>query len=752
MFVRLTTISTLHSAWQTVKSKGAAGGIDGLSLLEFEKNLQRNLYTLLAELKERKWLPAPYMKIEIPKKTNEKRTLGLLSVKDKIVQTAIKTLIEPRFEDLFASNSYGYRPGKGHLKAIRRTVNEFQNKQNKWVAQLDIDNYFDTVSHEILFARLSNMLPDNEILRLIDLSVKMGMVTKKMKWQDIKAGVPQGAILSPLLANFYLHPFDQSVTARTEHYVRYADDFLIFGESREQIEQTVKSATEFLQGKLLLKLNEPTIIQETTQPIEFLGIVLAKNTISVSDRKFAVLRERIQSIRWKNSGFSVESLKTLDGIEQYYAKILPKSILQAFDNELKAAVSQQITFAASSIASKKQLSEALSKIRFFTSEAELEKKGLFAGFLAQYAEQKQNQTTDNQKKNQKLIKRKKLEYQRREAECSEMVVSSVGSFIGISQNKVRIKVQGKEVKTPPTNALKHITITTRAASISAEAVHYCVENHIPVDFFDNKGNCYASIIKPVSIEYKLWQQQAAMSNAKRQSLALHILIGKLKNQLYLLKYFHKYHKKESGMTLTIAYESAEKQILVNIDKLKNHRPDDENYQETFTAVEAQAAVAYWGYVKVLLADDKIDFDGRERQGASDLFNSMLNYGYAIIYPRIWQALLAAKLNPSMGVLHKYQSGKPILVYDFIEIFRAQAVDRVVISLVQKSEPLAMDKNLLDDNTRKLLIQNILERLNRYEKFRGEECRFEDIIRKQMREAAAYISGESKTFKPYIAKW
>ncbi|GHT33830.1 hypothetical protein AGMMS49574_20290 [Bacteroidia bacterium] len=752
MFVRLTTISTLHSAWQTVKSKGAAGGIDGLSLLEFEKNLQRNLYTLLAELKERKWLPAPYMKIEIPKKTNEKRTLGLLSVKDKIVQTAIKTLIEPRFEDLFASNSYGYRPGKGHLKAIRRTVNEFQNKQNKWVAQLDIDNYFDTVSHEILFARLSNMLPDNEILRLIDLSVKMGMVTKKMKWQDIKAGVPQGAILSPLLANFYLHPFDQSVTARTEHYVRYADDFLIFGESREQIEQTVKSATEFLQGKLLLKLNEPTIIQETTQPIEFLGIMLAKNTISVSDRKFAVLRERIQSIRWKNSGFSVESLKTLDGIEQYYAKILPKSILQAFDNELKAAVSQQITFAASSIASKKQLSEALSKIRFFTSEAELEKKGLFAGFLAQYAEQKQNQTTDNQKKNQKLIKRKKLEYQRREAECSEMVVSSVGSFIGISQNKVRIKVQGKEVKTPPTNALKHITITTRAASISAEAVHYCVENHIPVDFFDNKGNCYASIIKPVSIEYKLWQQQAAMSNAKRQSLALHILIGKLKNQLYLLKYFHKYHKKESGMTLTIVYESAEKQILVNIDKLKNHRPDDENYQETFTAVEAQAAVAYWGYVKVLLADDKIDFDGRERQGASDLFNSMLNYGYAIIYPRIWQALLAAKLNPSMGVLHKYQSGKPVLVYDFIEIFRAQAVDRVVISLVQKSEPLAMDKNLLDDNTRKLLIQNILERLNRYEKFRGEECRFEDIIRKQMREAAAYISGENKTFKPYIAKW
>jgi CRISPR-associated endonuclease Cas1 len=170
------------------------------------------------------------------------------------------------------------------------------------------------------------------------------------------------------------------------------------------------------------------------------------------------------------------------------------------------------------------------------------------------------------------------------------------------------------------------------------------------------------------------------------------------------------------------------------------------------AKESAAAVAYWQYIRKLLEDTKVTFESRERQGAKDLFNCMLNYGYAILYSRVWQALLAAKLNPSIGVLHEQQVGKPVFVYDFIEIFRAQAVDRVIISLVQKSEPLSMDKDLLNVETRKLLVKNILERLNRYENYRGEETRFGDIIKRQAREISTFISVEAGSFKPYIAKW
>ncbi len=112
---------------------------------EFEKDLSEHLIQLENELKTGTWSPEPYLKIEIPKKNNEKRELGLLSVKDKIVQQAIKTLIEPRFERLFLNNSYGHRPGKGAAKAIRRSQSECNMKKNLWVLRLDIDNYFDTI-------------------------------------------------------------------------------------------------------------------------------------------------------------------------------------------------------------------------------------------------------------------------------------------------------------------------------------------------------------------------------------------------------------------------------------------------------------------------------------------------------------------------------------------------------------------------------------------------------------------------------
>ena len=132
-------------------------------------------------------------------------------------------------------------------------------------------------------------------------------------------------------------------------------------------------------------------------------------------------------------------------------------------------------------------------------------------------------------------------------------------------------------------------------------------------------------------------------------------------------------------------------------------------------------------------------------------NSLLNYGYSILYARIWQAVLRRKLNPTISIIHAPQPGKPTFVYDIIELFRAQAVDRVVISLVQKKEPLALKDGLLDSNTKKLLVQNLAERINRYERYRGTECRLCDIIRLQVKEIAEYIDSGTK-YKPYIAKW
>ena len=163
------------------------------------------------------------------------------------------------------------------------------------------------------------------------------------------------------------------------------------------------------------------------------------------------------------------------------------------------------------------------------------------------------------------------------------------------------------------------------------------------------------------------------------------------------------------------------------------------------------AIRYWDYIRELFSDDQVHFEQREHQGARDLVNSMLNYGYAILYARIWQALLAAHLNPFDSLIHAHREGKPTLVYDMIEIFRSQVVDRVVISLVQKGQDLEVRNGLLTDNTRQILVKSVMERLARYEKYQGEEMKMEQIILSQAKLLAKAFEGTDK-FKPYVAKW
>ena len=151
---------TLYSAWKVVKKKNSAGGIDGLSVLQFEEKLAFNLEALRKDLVQKTWNPEPYLRVNIAKNAVETRKIGLLSVRDKIVQQAIKTLIEPRMEKLFLNNSYGYRPGRGPVRAINRAVHIINQMKNGYIAKLDIDDYFDTIQHERLFKRLQNFLQD----------------------------------------------------------------------------------------------------------------------------------------------------------------------------------------------------------------------------------------------------------------------------------------------------------------------------------------------------------------------------------------------------------------------------------------------------------------------------------------------------------------------------------------------------------------------------------------------------------------
>ena len=751
LFNQLCQYKTLLAAWKQVKAKGSAGGIDGVSVEEVDSRIEQVLTGIQDELRSSSWIPQPYLRISIPKKEHERRKLGLLSVKDKIVQQALKQLTEAHFEKLFVKNSYGYRPDKGHTRAIRYTWHCCKQKKCKYALRLDVDNYFDTIDHEVLFKRLGALIADDEVVRLIQLAVKMGVVSKKLHWEENKIGIPQGGVLSPQLANLYLHSFDQFVLSKADDYVRYADDFIIFCHTKEQAEQLLEEAKSFLKERLRLTLNEPCVV-ETAQGIEFLGILIFPDKLSLSEKKKEDLRDKINQLEWQDRGFTSKGLQSLQGIKCYYAALLPEEYLKWLDDLLLRRLEEIISECWETIPNKSVLSAALKAIEFYSDGNLPQTVRVKNDLVLRYTSLKSEQRKKADKlKNEKFIKKRKAEYRKKENEATELIISTYGTFIGVNNSGISLKTYGKQLPMPPTNNLRHITVLSKGVSISSNAIEYCMQQRIPVDFFTQTGRHAASILSPVFMESTLWKAQADLDENGRALLAKKIISGKLKNQFNLIKYYHKYHKTKYDI-LCEKYDTIAPKLKGLIDQIGIYViQSGKDYRMELMALEAAGAVLYWDYVRKLLQDDQVGFIKREHKGATDLVNCLLNYGYSLLYARVWQALLLYKLNPSDGVLHVRQPGKPTFVYDVVELFRAQAVDRVVLSLIQKGESLKMDKGLLTSDTIRLLVQHVTERLNRYEIYRGKECRLCDIINMQIKEICDFIA-EGKLYRPYIAKW
>lgn len=533
-------------------------------------------------------------------------------------------------------------------------------------------------------------------------------------------------------------------------YVRYADDFIICCENVECAEVLLKEGTAFLEQRLKLQLNPPCI-SEVKNGFEFLGITLNHQQLSISTQKKADLFQRIEELDWCNRSFTNKGLKHLQSIKNYYAPLLSQTCLKEFDQKLFDCLKCIISKKWKEITGKTYLQKALKAIDFYAEENILKKGELRSELVSHYLTERNHQVhTDNVKRNRKLIEKRKREYRKKENEATELVINSYGTYIGVSNKGITLRIYGKQQEMPPTRNLSHITVLCNGVSISSNAIRFCMQQHIPVDFFNSSGHHVASLLSSAFMHTSLWQQQAFMSDVQRMELAKRIIYGKIKNQLNLIKYYHKYHK-ASSETLCDKYEEVVVKLNVISKEVNTYHKTEETYKADIMQWEANAALLYWGYIRELISDDDVGFKFREGKGATDLVNCLLNFGYAILYARVWQSLLRYKLNPMDSILHAGQSGKPTFVYDVIELFRTQAVDRVVISLVQKGESLAINKGLLTEPTKKLLVQNVLERLNRYENYRGKEMRLCDIINLQVKAIAEYIS-TGTTFKPYIAKW
>lgn len=202
---------TLEAAWQRVQANAGAGahGIDRMSVEVFAANAQRYLAELSQAIRAGSYVPQAVRRVYLPKAGGGQRPLGIPTVKDRVVQAALKSVLEPIFEREFRDSSYGFRPRRGCKDALREVQRQL-DAGRVWVVDADLKSYFDTISHEMLIGKLKRRIADGKVLQLIERYLKQDIVTQAGRWSSV-TGTPQGAVLSPLLANVYLHDLDEEM-------------------------------------------------------------------------------------------------------------------------------------------------------------------------------------------------------------------------------------------------------------------------------------------------------------------------------------------------------------------------------------------------------------------------------------------------------------------------------------------------------------------------------------------------------------
>ncbi|VUT26261.1 MAG: Reverse transcriptase (RNA-dependent DNA polymerase) [Candidatus Methanolliviera sp. GoM_asphalt] len=213
----------LNEAWKKVKKNKGAAGIDKVTIDEFERNLERNLNEIQRLLRQDKYEPMPVNRIYIPKSDGKQRPLGIPIIRDRVVQQALKNVIEPIFEAEFLDSSYGYRAERSAKQAIEQ-IEAVRDEGHEWVLDADIKAFFDMVNHEKLMDAIAERISDGRVLRLIRAFLKADIMEQGLGLRENVIGTPQGGVISPLLANIYLHYFDERMAELGYEVVRYADD------------------------------------------------------------------------------------------------------------------------------------------------------------------------------------------------------------------------------------------------------------------------------------------------------------------------------------------------------------------------------------------------------------------------------------------------------------------------------------------------------------------------------------------------
>jgi len=300
----------LRAAFARVKKSGAkATGVDRQSIDAFEARLDERIARLTDDLRRGRYRPQAVRRVEIPKPgTRKTRPLGIPTVSDRVVQGAVRQVLEPIFERNFAEHSYGFRPGRSCKDALRR-VDTLLKEGHTWVVDADLSSYFDTIPHDGLMACLRTRISDGRVLELVERFLTQKVMAGLAQWTP-ETGTPQGAVLSPLLSNIYLDELDHRMARCGRQMVRYADDFVILCRTEAEAREALAEVERWTAQAGLALHPDKTRIVEAAQPggFDFLGYRFDRGRKWPSKKSEKKLRAKLRPITRRTNGHSLKQI------------------------------------------------------------------------------------------------------------------------------------------------------------------------------------------------------------------------------------------------------------------------------------------------------------------------------------------------------------------------------------------------------------------------------------------------------------
>lgn len=333
--------TNLNAAFRRVKSNKGAGGVDAMSVDELHKWLTENGAELVKSLLSDRYQPSAIRSVKIPKATGGMRRLGIPTVVDRLVQQAIVQVLSPILEKEFSDHSYGFRPGRSAHDALKR-AQCYVETGLKFVVDIDFENFFDRVNHDILMSRLCRHVDDRRLLRLVRRFLQAGMMEHGVVTSR-NEGTPQGGPLSPLLANLLLDDLDKELERRGHKFCRYADDCNIYVKSEAAAERVLASVTSWVERKLKLRVNQSKSAAALCVERKFLGYRLTPSGLAIAPESLVRLRTKLKAITRRRRPGAVkdrfaEINQIIVGWTQYFRYARCRNHLIAIDKWIRRRI------------------------------------------------------------------------------------------------------------------------------------------------------------------------------------------------------------------------------------------------------------------------------------------------------------------------------------------------------------------------------------------------------------------------------